>query len=249
MAAPVAKVDDVAELHRRLLAAFGRPAAPARGDLLGRLIGTIIAQHTSATNARRALGRLRRRYPSWAGVQRAEVAEIGAAIECAGLARTKAPRIKALLEQIAAERGDLDLDFLAHLPVEAAMSWLRRLPGVGQTTAACVLLFALGRPVMPVDGGILRIARRLGLAGPRDSQDTVQAILEAGVAPGAILSWHVNLIRLGRELCRPAEPACPICPLNDRCAHFWLGRRPWPAVSWPAGAPEGAGTTAARQGR
>jgi endonuclease-3 len=220
----VAIAADVPELYRRLADVFGRPAwrpDPAVGPL-EEVVGTLIGQHTSGPNSRRAYARLRERFPTWDAVRRAPVAEIAEAIWGAGLARLKAPRIKGLLSQIAEERGDLDLGFLAGLSDAAAMAWLRRLPGVGQTTAGCALLFGLGRPVMPVDGGILRVARRLGLVDPRGSPDQVQRALEAGVPPGEVYPLHVNLIRFGRELCTPTAPACPVCPLNDCCAHFRL---------------------------
>ena len=133
-------------------------------------MGAIISQHTSGPNSRRAYERLRARYPTWADVREAPLEGIQEAIWCAGLARLKAPRIKSLLAQITAERGALDLGFLAGLSPAGAMAWLRRLPGVGQTTAACVLLFGMGRPVLPVDGGILRVSRRLGLIAPRGAR-------------------------------------------------------------------------------
>jgi endonuclease III len=219
----------VREIQRRLAQVFGthtwRPD-PALGPL-EEVVGAIISQHTSGTNSRRAYERLRARYPTWEAVREAPLEGIQEAIRCAGLARLKAPRLKALLAQITAERGALDLGFLEGLSPPEAMTWLRRLPGVGQTTAACVLLFGMGRPVMPVDGGIQRVSRRLGLIAPRGSADEVQRVLEGGVEPGEVYSLHLNLIRFGRDLCTPAAPACPVCPLNDLCAHF-RGQLPQP---------------------
>ncbi len=218
----MARPADVPEVHRRLSEAFGhrtwRPD-PDSGPL-EEAVGTLIAQHTSSANSRRAYDRLRERYPSWEAVRDAPPEAIQEAIWCAGLARTKAPRIKALLTHVAAERGALDLGFLTALPAAEAMAWLRRLPGVGQTTAACILLFGLGQPVMPVDGGILRISRRLGLLPPHGTPEEAQRILEAGVPSEEVYPLHLNLIRLGRELCTPSAPACPVCPLNDLCTHF-----------------------------
>ena len=216
----VASTTDLPDIHRRLVEIFGQHTWQPDLDPLDEAVGTIISQHTSGANSRRAFERLRADFGTWDAVRRAPVEGIAAAIWCAGLARQKAPRIKALLERVDAERGRLDLDFLAELPQAAAVSWLRRLPGVGQTTAACVLLFGLGRPVMPVDGGILRIARRIGLVGERGAPDEVQAALEGSVPPEWVYCLHVNLIRFGRDFCTPSAPACPICPLNDLCDSF-----------------------------
>jgi endonuclease-3 len=212
----------VLEIQRRLAQVFGAhtwQADPVLGPL-EEVVGAIISQHTSSPNSRRAYERLRARFPTWDAVREAPLEGIQEAIWCAGLARLKAPRIKALLGQITAQRGALELDFLEGLPAAEAMAWLRGLPGVGQTTAACVLLFGMGRPVMPVDGGILRVSRRLGLIAPRGSADEAQRVLEGGAEPGQVYSLHLNLIRFGRDLCTPTAPACPVCPLNDLCAHF-----------------------------
>jgi endonuclease III len=48
---------------------------------------------------------------------------------------------------------------------EDAWHYLRGMPGVGPKTAACVLMFNLDRPVMPVDTHLHRTTRRLGLIG------------------------------------------------------------------------------------
>jgi endonuclease-3 len=234
----VASTTDVPDVHRRLVEIFGQHTWQPDLDPLDEAIGTIISQHTSAANSRRAFDRLRAEFGTWEAVRHAPVDAIAGAIWCAGLARQKAPRIKALLERVSAERGRLDLAFLAQLPPGAAMAWLRRLPGVGQTTAACVLLFGLGRPVMPVDGGILRIARRIGLVGERGAPDAVQAALEGAVPPEWVYCLHVNLIRFGRDFCTPSAPACPICPLNDLCDYF---RRSHDDGSGVATAARGAG--------
>ena len=219
-------------LYERLAEAFGVPERdpdPSESptgdppDPLERVVRALISQHTSGANSRRAYASLRARFPTWDELRDAPPEAVAGAIWSAGLARQKAPRIKALLAHVEAQRGALDLRFLYDLSDAEAMSWLRRLPGIGQTTAACTLLFAMRRPVMPVDGGILRVARRVGIVPPNGSPDSVQRALEAGVPGEQIYPLHVNLIRFARELCTPREPACPICPLNDRCLSFRSG--------------------------
>ena len=72
--------------------------------------------------------------------------EIESEIQVGGLAPTKSGRIKAVLEEVWRRRGSFDLSLLAEMPLDEAKGWLRSLPGVGPKTAACVLMFALGRP-------------------------------------------------------------------------------------------------------
>jgi endonuclease-3 len=41
-----------------------------------------------------------------------------------------------------------------------------------------VLLFALGKPALPVDTHVHRVAKRLGLIGPKVGADQAHALLE-----------------------------------------------------------------------
>src|SRR5919198_424167 len=54
-------------------------------------------------------------------------------------------------------------DAVRDAPLDEARAHLCSLPGVGRKTAACVLLFALGRADPPVDTHVYRVGARLGL--------------------------------------------------------------------------------------
>ena len=124
-----------------------------------------------------------------------------------------------MLGAIEAERGDLDLGFLADAPREEALDFLESLPGVGRKTAACVLLFSFDRPELPVDTHVHRVASRLGLIRPRASFPEAHDVLLAATDPDGVYEVHVNLIRLGRRLCTARAPACPECPLLAVCPY------------------------------
>ena len=217
----MATPQDVPEIDDRLREAFGEPLRGApESDAVEALVSTVLSQHTTAPNSDRALAALKARFRSWEHVADAEPAVIAEAIRSAGLANQKAPRIKGMLQEISRRRGSLDLRFLEALPVDEAMDWLERLPGVGQTTAACVLLFGLNRPAMPVDTGIARVMARLGISRPGAPSRAVQRVLQAEISGERVYPLHVNLIRHAREICRPHDPYCGVCPLNDLCAFF-----------------------------
>jgi endonuclease-3 len=221
----VATPQDVPEIAARLAEALGTPTWEPDLDPLSELIYNVVGQHTSGANTRRAYARLRERFPAWQEVAAADDEAIAAAIGCAGLARLKAPRIRTIVQRALEERDDADLSFLADMPAGEAMAWLTDLPGVGQTTAACVLLFGLGRAVMPVNTGVQRVIARLGLVDRRARAEDVQRILEAAVPPEDVYALHVNLVRFGRRICLPSEPLCAICPLNDLCDYFLIPSR------------------------
>ena len=182
------------------------------------LVLTILSQNTSDTNSGRAFMRLRQRFPTWEAAMEAPAGELEAAIAVGGLAKQKAPRIKASLRAVYEARGSWDLDFLRGLPLDEAKAWLRALDGVGPKTAACVLMFALGRPALPVDTHVLRVAQRLGLVPPKATAERAHDILEAMLDPHDVYPFHIMLIKHGRRLCRAQRPLCEACPLLDICS-------------------------------
>ena len=211
-------VSGLAEIDRRLVAHYGEPEPlPARSNALDGLIGTILSQHTSDVNSAAAFRALIGRFPSWTEVLASPVEAVAAAIRAGGLANLKAQRIQQVLGAIKARYGSLDLDWLAELPLDEARAALTSLPGVGPKTAACVLLFNLRLPALPVDTHVHRVAGRLGLLSPGMSADAAHAWLEALKPPDRRFAVHLSLIRHGREVCHARNPRCDACPLLANC--------------------------------
>ena len=205
-------------IRDRLRREYGRPVLHAHHAPIDELILTVLSQNTNDRNRDVAYGRLRERLPSWPAVRDAAVPEIEDAIRPGGLAPTKAVRIKRILEAI----GDDDLQWLADAPLEEARDYLCELPGVGRKTAACVLLFSFGRPEVPVDTHVYRVASRLGLLRPRASFDEAHDEMLRLVDPDDAYKVHVLLIRHGRRTCISRTPRCAECPLRRMCPE---GRR------------------------
>jgi endonuclease III len=145
------------EVTRRLVALYGEPAWSAEGPL-GVLIGTILSQRTRDAQTGAAYAALKRRFPSWETMRDAPLAEVQKAIANVNWPELKAPRLQQIARQVTAERGALNLDFLCDLPAEDALAWLLKLTGVGPKTAACTLLFACRKPVLPVDVHVHRVS-------------------------------------------------------------------------------------------
>jgi endonuclease-3 len=153
-------------------------------------------------------------------VRDAPVDDIEDAIRPAGLGPQKAPRIKQALEFITSQRGELNIDFLKEWPVDEAKAWLIQINGIGPKTAAIVLLFALGRPALPVDTHVHRVTKRLGLIGPTVSADKAHQVLEDLVPEDLYYTFHLNAIRHGREICHARNPKCGVCFLRDWCDYY-----------------------------
>ena len=232
------------EIIETLDAWYGRAPARASGDPISELVLTLLSQHTSDHNSGRAFHRLLERFPAWDAVLAVPTSEVEDAIRPGGLAPTKAPRLQELLAAVKERAPDFDLHFLARLPLEEARGWLRSLPGVGPKTAACVLLFALGRPTLPVDTHVDRVSRRLGLVAPKVSVDRAHELLEAMVDPANVYAFHVDLIQHGRRTCHARGPACEARPLLERCPRAGL-----PPLTGPATTALAAPAVATPRGR
>jgi endonuclease-3 len=206
----------VRAIRDRLRQLYGRPISEAHGHPIAELVRTVLSQNTSDTNRDVAYARLRERFPTWEEVRDAPVDEVIDAIRPGGLANTKAPRIQAILREL----GDPpDLDWLAEAPRSEATEFLTARPGVGRKTAACVLLFAFGRPEIPVDTHVYRVGGRLGLLPAADSFERAHDEILRVVDPEDAYELHINLIRHGREVCRP-RPRCDVCGLRPMCPYW-----------------------------
>ncbi len=208
------------QIHKRLLEFYGEPIWRNPLPPVDELVSTILSQNTNDNNRDTAFNALRLRFPTWEAVRDAPVAQIIEAIRPAGLGNQKGPRIQQVLREITAERGNLDLWFLKDLPLEEARAWLTRFNGVGPKTAAIVLCFSLGRPAFPVDTHIYRVTGRIGLRGPQPEKMSVEEAhrhFEALFPPETYYAAHLNIIRLGREICHARKPDCPACPVRQLC--------------------------------
>lgn len=207
-------------VHQRLIDHYGYPTWRNPLPPLDELVSTILSQNTNDGNRDRAFDALRARFPTWEAVRDADPQEVMQAIRPAGLANQKGPRIQAVLRAISAERGALDLEFLRALQPDEARRWLLRFKGVGPKTASIVLLFSLGMPAFPVDTHVYRVTGRLGLRPAKMNAEKAHRYLEALLPPDTYYPAHLNLIRLGREICQARNPRCPDCPLHDLCDYY-----------------------------
>jgi endonuclease-3 len=200
----------------KLRAEYGRPVGTPHRAPIDELVLTVLSQNTNDRNRDVAYERLRERFESWAEVREAPVEEVVEAIRPGGLAVTKAPRIQAILRAI----GDDDLAWLETAPLAEARNYLCELPGVGRKTAACVLLFAYGRPDIPVDTHVHRVGTRLGLFRPGAPLDECHDELLRLATGSDPYEAHVALIRHGRRTCHARSPRCDECPLRRTCPAY-----------------------------
>jgi len=203
---------------KRLKKDYGDKVLPrVRKDPLDELVLTVLSQNTNDLNRDRAYAELRARFPRWEDVLCAPVKRIEAAIRVGGLAGQKSARIKAMLGLIKEREGKLELGRICGMPEEDALHYLYSMKGVGEKTAACVLLFSCGKPVFPVDTHILRVSKRLWLVPEKAGAKEAHKIMGEMVPKKAVYRFHLNVIEHGRRTCHPRKPECSACCLNEKC--------------------------------
>jgi endonuclease-3 len=201
---------------------YGRPSPRPVGTPLDVLIGTILSQNTNDRNRDEAYRRLTGKYRTWEAVASARIGGIEAAVRPAGLYRGKSRAIKRLLRYLIESYGRIDRRFLCRMTSARAVEELTALKGVGVKTVSVALMFGCGRDdVFPVDTHVLRVSKRLGILPEGTGAEAAHAVMIELAPKGKPPSLHLNMIRLGREICRARRPACGVCPLALRC--------PWPA--------------------
>jgi endonuclease-3 len=196
---------------------FGVPSLPRKSDPLSMLINIILSQATSDDNSRRTFKNLKKHFKTWKEAAKADEKEIADAIRLGGLANQKAKVIKDLLVQIENTHGSLSLSFVEKMNDNDAREYLEKFRGIGPKTVACTLLFASHKEVFPIDTHIFRILKRMGILPEKISDLKAHRLLNVLVPKGKFYSLHVNLIRLGRKICKPREPLCEQCPLVEYC--------------------------------
>jgi len=206
-------------INNLLIKKFGAPVKnKIPPDAVDLLIATILSQNTNDRNSFKAYNNLKQKYSSWEKVSELKALQIEKLIRIAGLGKQKSRSIKNLLMSLIKERGKVSLNHLKKMNNEEILSELTDYSGIGVKTASCVLLFSLMRNVCPVDTHVHRTLNRIGLVKTSSPDKTFFAI-NKNLPDKIAHSFHTNLIRLGREVCKPAKPACGSCPVINVCCY------------------------------
>jgi A/G-specific adenine glycosylase len=97
---------------------------------------------------------------------------------------------------------------------------LRKLPGIGDYTAAAIAAIAFGAEATPIDTNVERVVARLeGLTG----KAAIRAAAKAMTPPRRAGDFAQAMMDLGASICRPKAPQCGQCPLASDCQAFTLG--------------------------
>ena len=116
---------------------------------------------------------------------------------------------------------DIALTLEKHENIPLTLSNLIQLKGIGRKSAN-VILREMHQPAEGIitDLHVIRVVPRIGLTN--NSKDGIKIEKQLmSVLPKQV--WNeigMALSFLGREICRPSNPKCPICPLNGECNYY-----------------------------
>ncbi len=211
------QIKKVKEVNKLLIKKFGIPKRnESLPDPLDMLIATILSQNTNDKNSYQAYKNLKKKFPTWDKAAGAKRETIEKEIKIAGLGFQKSGAIHSFLKDLKKSKTELSLNYLNGMKDETILEELVSFKGIGVKTASCVLLFAMDKNICPVDTHVNRTVNRLGITHQKTPDKTFWELNE-NFPPKIAHSFHTNLIRLGREICKPKKPNCPVCPLLNIC--------------------------------
>jgi len=210
--------NSIEKINKLLIDFFGVPEKNKKiPSPLDMLIATILSQNTNDNNSHKAFNNLKTKFKDWDEVEKLTAKKIESYIKVAGLGKQKSAAIKNVLSTLRKKNGKISLDYLKKDKDDEILEELTQYPGVGIKTASCVLQFSLRRNVCPVDTHVHRTLNRIGLVKTSTPDKTFIAIKDY-MPEDTAHSFHTNLIRLGREICKSQNPVCIICPLKKICS-------------------------------
>lgn len=199
--------------------AYKSPRHGNKDDPLDELVFILLSQMTTGPSFNRVYDRLKAEYPNWELLIKLPLKRLTSLIKDAGLSGQKAPRLKSIFKKLKDDFGSVTLAPISHMTDSEAEKYLTTLPGVGMKTAKCVLMYSLGRQVLPLDTHVWRLTRRLGLVADDIPYQKAHAAAELVVRPADRYSLHVNGVAHGRAVCLALRPRCGSCSLRRFCPH------------------------------
>lgn len=197
---------------------YGSPRLGNKKNPLDEYLYILLSLRTTYWSFEKVYKHFKRKYPLWQQADRATAREIAATIKRAGLSYQKACHIKKTLRILKKDFSRFSLAPLRQYDDNDAEKYLLKLPGVGLKTAKCIMMYSLGRDVLPVDTHTYRISKRIGLIKGAASQK-IAIQLEKLIPVGNRYVYHVGCVVHGRKVCFDKKPNCCECMFLALCRY------------------------------
>ena len=203
------KEERVREILARLDEQYGTDLACylEHEDAWQLLVATILSAQCTDARVNEVTPGLFAKYDSMEKFAEAPIHELEEAIRSTGFYHNKARNIKACAQMLLREYGG---------QVPSEIEELVKLPGVGRKTANVIRGNIFRIPSVVVDTHVGRLSRRLGLTEAQDPEK-VEYDLMACIPEDHWILINLDLIALGRSICKSQKPRCAECFLKDVC--------------------------------
>jgi len=180
------------------------------------IVGAILVQNTSWTNAARAISNLREAgLLTPAALEKVPRAKLARLVRPSGYFRQKARKLHEFLHFLRREyRGSLAAMF--RTPTLELRRQLLNVHGIGPETADSILLYAGNHPVFVVDAYTRRILQRHGLTHGKESYEEIRGLFEQSLPKDASLfnEYHALIVHTGKHHCQSRAALCSNCALR-----------------------------------
>lgn len=174
------------------------------------LVATILSAQCTDARVNMVTKELFVKYPSVEAFANADLKELEQDIHSTGFYHNKAKNIiaccRCLIEQ---HGGEVPNDLEA----------LTALPGVGRKTANVIRGNIYHEPSIVVDTHVKRISKKLGLTKEEDPVKVEFDLMKVLPKDHWIL-YNIQIIALGRSICKAPTPSCEKCFLKDLCSSY-----------------------------
>ena len=169
----------ITNINKALVKQFGIPKrSEVIPDSVDMIIATILSQNTNDNNSYKAFNNLKNRFSSWNELLNVDRRTIEKEIRVAGLGKQKSTAIKEFVKDLNRERKRISLNHIKKMDEQEAIVELTKYKGIGVKTASCVLLFAEGRNICPVDTHVHRTLNRIGIVNTNSPDKTFYKLNE-----------------------------------------------------------------------
>ncbi len=222
--------DRLLYVDKILKALHGTPDLGNVSDPMDELVFMILSQRTRIPTASKTFHELKIHFPDLRDVLKAPDSDLLPILSVGGRGNLRLRAMRGLLQAILDREGKLSLDHLRGQKGKQVLEYLTSLPGVGEKTARCVMLYSLGFDTFPADVNAIRILRRTGLldpiVGPLQNVEhrEAQSLIAGTIPPVIARTLHVNMVVHGQEVCREQNPKCDSCAIQKFC-QLWRDRQ------------------------
>ena len=174
------------------------------------LIATILSAQCTDARVNVVTKDLFRKYPGVEYFARADLKELEQDIRSTGFYHNKAKNIIACCQDLVEKFGG---------EVPESIEDLTSLAGVGRKTANVIRGNIYNEPSIVVDTHVKRISNRLGLTKEEDPVKVEYDLMKVLPKDHWIL-YNLQIIALGREICKAPTAKCDACFLTEFCPYY-----------------------------